>query len=72
MPRLSSSHHISYLASGLRVVPDGEGKEGIRFFDPVNFVKFVRLLVRNMNGSSAFLTGEAMDASVFSSRRRTV
>lgn len=65
MPDLSPLRYFSYLASGLGRIFDGDGKEGIQFFNPVNFVKFVRLMARNMNGGNAYFVA----AGVLRSRR---
>jgi hypothetical protein len=70
MPRLSSCQHFPYLASGLRGVPDVEGKEGIKFFNPVNFVKFIRLLAHNMNSGSVHFVREPLAMFVLPSCRR--
>lgn len=69
MPRLSSCQHFPYLASGLRGFSDVEGKEGIKFLNPVNFVKFIRLPARNMNSGSAHFVREPLTMFLLPSRR---
>ena len=54
MPDSPPLRYFPYIASGLGCILGGEGKEGIKFFNPVNFVKFVRLMAHNMNGADAY------------------
>ncbi len=60
MSSLSSRRYFPYLASRLGGISDVERKEGIKFFNPVNFVKFIRLPARNMNSGSAHFAREAV------------
>lgn len=47
---LRTHRYFPYLASGLSENFGFEGKEWVKYLNPVNYVKFVRLSAREMNG----------------------
>ncbi|AMO72184.1 hypothetical protein [Sphingorhabdus sp. M41] len=60
----SSLYYLSHHANGLADSFDVERKEGVFFFNTVKFVKFIRLLARNLNGGGAYFAGAAIKAVV--------